>query len=293
MFNVRLHIQWGARALAFFLIGAALSVPLAAKEPKTISLAAFPRVALLVCRMGAPDGVLKDIGVETDYATTVASAKQSLYIEDEARLKAAFPEYPRMFTSRVPKMEMGFYRNLTQPITGVMKALLQERGKTVVDVRDLTESLDRISAILPRLQGQAEALLVAHYMDSANGVYDAVNVARTDRGFSSLVMKLALFDVATGQRVVGKEISFNPLAIVSVDPGQKARVEVKAVDKDFSLDQGFLTKERRGLFFSISTATLITGSAEELEALALGYLRTGYDGPSAVHRFLGLNQLIQ
>lgn len=274
---------------AVALLAMAILPALCAKEPKVISLAAFPRVALLVCRMGSPDGVLKDITLETDHSATVASAKQSLCIEDETRLKTLFPQYPRMHSSRVPKLEMDFYRNLTQPITGVFKALLQERGKTVVEV----QALDRVGTILPRLQGQADALLVVHYTDGANGVFDAVNIARTDRGFSSLNVKLALFEVAGAKRLAGKEISFNPLAIASVDPGLKAKVEVKSVEKDFTFEQGFLVKERRGVFFSTSTATLISCTPEELEALAFGYLKSGYDGPSMVHRFQGLDQILQ
>jgi hypothetical protein len=284
------------RGLTTFLI-AIVPLTLWAKEPKVISLAAYPRVALLVCRMGSPDGVLKDIALETDYTAAVANAKQSLCIEDEAKLKVAFPNYPHMFSGRLPKTEEDFYRNLTQPLTGVLKTLLKERGKAVVDVRELSAGwpagLDRINAILQRLGGQADALLVVHYIDSANRVYDAVNVARTDRGFSLLDLKLVLFDVASGKRVVGKEIMFNPLAIVAVDPGQKARVNVKPGEaKDLGSGLGFIIKERHGLFLSESTTTLISCSPSELEELAFGYLRTGYSGPSNIHRFQGLNQLI-
>lgn len=284
----------------FLLFLAGLPSLIQAKGPKGIDLAGRTRVALLVCRMGTPDGILKEITPETDYSIIAAGGKQSLCVEDEAKLRAAFPEYPLMHKGRVPKIENSFYRNLTQPLTSLLGEILREKGKTVVSIRELAAGWpgppesQSLRSILSRLRDQADALLVVHYTDGANSLFDAINVARIDHGFSSLTVQLALFDIAGGQRLSRAEMSFNPMAILSVDPDQKAHVEVtEGAAKDAAFEQGFLIKERRGLFFSRCTLTKILCPPEAVQERALHYLRKGYDGPSSMHRFNGLDKLIQ
>ncbi|MEW6366691.1 MAG: hypothetical protein AB1714_18835 [Acidobacteriota bacterium] len=277
-----------------------------AGNPKVLDTCPYPRVAILVFRMGNPDGYLRDIASSVDYRNRVPSDKQDVCIEDEKRLKEAFPDYPKQSRSRLPKTETEFYGNVTAPLTGVLRSVLEEKGKAVIIASEAAAGWPQQPAemsmqdILRNLQGKADALLVAHYLDAGNKYWDTVNAARTDKGFSLLSVKLALFNVTTGQIAARQEIGFNPMAIIAVDPSitddpalkGKIRVQEKA-DKNAVFDQGFLIKERRGLFASEYTLTGLGFTRAEVEEYALRHFRNGYAGPSKMHHFAGVASVIQ
>lgn len=279
---------------------------LQAGQPKVLDLTPFSRVALLVCRMGHPDGYLHDIKPAWDYRLRVPTGKQDVWIDDETNLRAAFPDYPKQSRSRLPKSETEFYGNLTGTLTGLVRAVLEEKGKQVLAVPEIAAAWPSkpdqmaLADILKHLSGQADALLLIHYLDAGHRVWDAINVARTDKGFSLLVVKLALFNPGTGQLVASREIGFNPMAIMAVDPAitgdpvlkTKLTVQEHAA-KDTPFEQGFLIKERQGLFISRYTLTVLTFSRTEVEEYAWRYFRNGYAGPSKIHHFKGLSEIIQ
>ncbi len=292
--------------LLLTVVFAVIPLALSAGKPKALDTSKYPRVAVLVCRMVGQNGLLSDIQPDTDYAVRAPGKKVDLCGEDEARLRAAFPAYPLFMDNHVPTMVRSFYANLTSPITEALTATLQEKGRAVVDVRGKssawTKSLSgmTLKEILAGLAGQADALVVMHYIDSGDALYDCVKFRRVDKGFSSLQCKLALFDVSSGQRVAQVETGFNPMALMAVDRAildkPELKEKIKVVDpaaKDYAFDRGFYASERQGVFFTRGSATVFTFSIAEVQGYAMGYLRTGFRDRKCALDVPGLQDLIQ
>lgn len=290
------------------LIAAIIAVPMAlwAGKPKVLDTSKYPRVAVLVCRMAGQNGLLSDIQPESDYSLRVLGKKSDVCGDDEARLKSAFASYPLFIQNRVPKIETRFFGNLTQPLAEVLTATLRERGRTVVDAREKAAAWPKplldmtLNEILAGLAGQADALVVMHYIDGGDSFYDCVKFRRVDKGFSSLQCKLALFDLATGQRMAQVEMGFNPMAVMAADRTIFDRPEFKdkitVVDpaaKDYAFDRGFYTSERKGLFFVLGSATVFRFTDAEVQSYAMGYLKTGFHDPKHMQDVPGLQALIQ
>jgi hypothetical protein len=290
------------------LMAVLVAVPTAlwAGKPKVLDTSRYPRVAVLVCRMAGQNGMLSEIQPETDYSLRVLGKKTDVCGEDEERLRAAFASYPLFIAMHTPKIETRFFGNLTQPITSVLVSVLREKGRTVLDVREQATAWPKplsemaLKGILAGLGGQADALLVLHYIDGGDSFYDCVKFRRVDKGFSSLQCKLALFDVSTGQRVAQVEMGFNPMAVMAVDPAilnnPEGKGKIRVVDpaaKDYSFDRGFFVSERQGVFFTRGSATVFQFTDTEVQTYAMGYLRNGFKDSRHLQDVPGLNTLIQ
>jgi len=287
---------------------ALVSLPSSARSPKVkvLEVSRYARVALLVCRMSDEKGLPVEILPETDYARRALAPKTAVYLDDETRVKAAFPSYPLRFTLGMPKMEVHFYGNLTAPVTEAVTALLKEKGHEVVDVRGESANWPKpiaestVKEVMQGLAGKADALLVVHYVDSGYSLYDSVKVRRVDKGLAGLALSLALFDVASGQRLGQVEAGVNPMALfandpaVLKDPALKAKIEtVESVPKEYVPERGFCLGERTGFFYRGGTATLLHLTDEELVQIALRYLRDGFKDPKHMFDLDGLNALLQ
>jgi len=294
--------------LRWFLIAGVVLAPLAlyAGKPKTLDTSNYPRVAVLVCRMVGQNGLLSDIQPETDYSVRAPGKKADVCGEDETRLRAAFPAYPQFMDSHMPQMVRSFFANLTAPITEALSATLGQKGRTVVDAREKAATWTKplsdmtLKEVLTGLAGQADALVVMHYLDGGDALYDCVKFRRVDKGFSSLQCKLALFDISSGQRVAQVETGFNPMAVMAVDPAildnQALKDKIKIVDpaaKDYVFGRGFYASERQGVFFSRGSATVFTFTDAEIQSYAIGYLKTGFHDPKHMQDIAGLQTLIQ
>jgi len=290
------------------VILALVCLPGAARSPKVkvLEVSRYPRVALLVCRMSDEKGLPVEILPETDYARRTLAPKMAVYLDDETRVKAAFPSYPLRFTLGMPKMEVHFFGTLTAPITEAMAALLKEKGREVVDARGESASWPKpiaestVKEVVQGLAGKADALLVVHYVDSGYSLYDSVKVRRVDKGLAGVALSLALFDVASGQRLGQVEAGVNPMALFANDPAvlkdpvQKAKIEiVESVPKEYVPEHGFCLGERTGFFYRGGTATLLHMTDEELLQIALRYLRDGFKDPRHMFDLQGLNELLQ
>ena len=296
----------GVRRSLLLAVSVAMLVPIVAKGPKVIELSKFPRVAVLVCRMANPSGLLSPITAETDYNIEAPDKKHDVCGENEARLKSAFPGFPVKTSSHVPKMENEFCGNLTEPITRTVSTMLEGKGRAIVYVRSLAPSwpqpLDqmKVGGILAALSGKADALLVVHYMDQGNAIYDSVKVRRVDHGFSGFICKLALFEVAGAKPVGEAETWINPMALAANDSGLSAgapwKEKIKVIDgakKDTAFQRGFSITERQGLLFSTTTVTTFDATDEEMVGLAMHYLVDGLHGKSYLIDVSGLKELLR
>lgn len=296
----------GVRRSLLLAVSVAVLVPIVAKGPKVIELSKFPRVAVLVCRMANPSGLLSPITTETEYGLQTFDKKHDLCGEDESRLRKAFPGFPVKTSTHVPKMENEFYGNLTEPITRTVSAVLEGKGRAIVDVRSLAASwpqpLDqmKVGDILAALSGKADALLVVHYMDQGNAIYDSVKVRRVDHGFSGFICKLALFEVAGAKPAGEAETWINPMALVANDSGLSAgspwKEKIKVIDgakKDTAFQRGFSITERQGLLFSTTEVTTFDATDDEMVGLAMHYLVEGLHGKNYLVDVSGLKELLR
>lgn len=294
------------RTLALLLSLAAGLQPVLAGKPKGLETGAYPRVAVWVCRMADQNGLLPDIKPETDYAVRTPTGKAAAWLDDEARLKAAFPDYPFMSRNSVPKIETRFWGNLTSPVAELVQSLLRERGRTVLDLRQLAAAWPKapfemsVKDIVKGLEGQADALLLVHYVDRGDNYYDCVSARRVDKGFSSICVVMALFDVATGKKLGQVTTGFNPMAVlandpsVRDDPAQKDMIRIiDPADLETSFERGFLISQRRNLFSRSTSVTLVAFNDDELLNRALRYLREGFKGPQKLWDFPGIAELLK
>lgn len=290
---------------AFLLPAVCLAAAPAQKSPAKFDKAKYLRVGLLVTRMGGAGwGVPADITLKTDYGNRTAvknldnSKKVDIYIEDEARLKQAVPDYPLLYLDKRGGLfrfhsEAKYYNNVTPQIWQSVSAMLTEKGYQVIDVRQASQGWTQplaattLAEAAAALKGTADALLVIHYTDYGDTYFDDQHIKRIEKGFSALYCKAAMFDITTGEKLIPFRSSYNILIRVvlpndrriTADPELKKKI--RTIDNPpagFVYERGFSEREWKGVLFTGTRLTVYDFSAEEILQQALKCLRKGFAG---------------
>jgi hypothetical protein len=213
----------------------------------------YAKVGVLVTRMGHfHSSKLTRISADTDYAVrkptyqadAIAPQYQDVYIESDERIRQSLPDYPKYVSEGGPIEDERYFGNITPQILEVCTALFRGRGQGVVDVREAAKPWDhplpesKIGKILQNLRGTVDALFVLHYMDV--GYLSASDIEQKGEYRGGLVRlddSIAMFDVATGERVLYRDA--RPLLVASRlahdekivnDPKFKGRIAGKDTD---------------------------------------------------------------
>lgn len=291
--------------LALLLPAACLAAAPEQKPAVAFDKGKYPRIGLLVTRMGGAGwGSPTDITLRTDYANRTAvknldnSKKVDVYIEDEARLKQAVSDYPLLYLDKRGGLfkfhsEAKYYQNITPQISQAVSGMLANKGYQVVDVRQAGQEWAKpiaemtLAEIATALRGTADALLVIHYTDYGDTYFDDQHVKRIEKGLSALHIKVALFDVTSGEKLIPFRSPYNILVRVVLpndrdilaDPELKKKLRV--IDNppaDFVYERGFSEREFKGVLFTGTRLTVYDFSAEEILRYALKCLRKGFVG---------------
>ncbi len=239
------------KLLLTVLVGSGLFMPgmrgLAAGQPA----APARKAALLIVRVGNVQAFspMKGISLKTDYARRVPRSGQDVYIDDEARLRAAVPTYPK-YAGNSGEYAIEFFRNITSELTAGIKAGFESKGIAAFDLRDISGSWSqpfpemKVSEIIALLQDAADYLFVLHYMDVGNSLIRSARYRLTaaNSGFTSLVFGYSLFDVKKSKRLFSYSpiIGFATLPAIIYNPGimtdpvQRQRVRVICSDESGS-----------------------------------------------------------
>jgi hypothetical protein len=201
----------------FTLIAALwLNMPLHAKK---IAVSAYPKIGILVCRMGniLPIAPMPKITLKTDYAVRTATSEVNVNIDDEDRLRDFLPGYPAYPASNSSHSAY-YYQNLTAPISSGLVAIMKQHGFQAFDLRS-TELLPQtplseqtVQAILIQCKGKVDALFVLHYMDIGSSFVDKLGVKAANIGFTTFMYGAALFDVSNEKRL----FYYSPLLPISL-----------------------------------------------------------------------------
>jgi hypothetical protein len=205
---------------------------------KKLSKQNYPRVGILVSRMGSLyPGDLARISPGIDYARRrprkpnywgLDEEKLNVLIENDQRIKESIPTYP-LYRNRTRINENAqFYRNISQPLYGMLKSIFQGKGYEVVNLRELAKNWQplyselRIEEIIKKAQPDMDALLVMHYIGMKDHSYryhlgsveqtgNTKVVSRTTvsgrcAGFFKLFYSVAMFDAATRELLLSVHV---------------------------------------------------------------------------------------
>jgi hypothetical protein len=171
--------------------------------------------------------------------------------------------------------------------------MLTEKGYQVVDVRQAGQGWAKpvaamtLAEVAAALKGTADALLVIHYTDYGDTYYDNQHLKRIEKGLSALLLKAALFDVATGEKLSPFRSAYNIWLRVILpndrdilaDPERKKKLRI--IDNppaDLVYERGYSEREFRGVLFTGTRLTIYDFTAEETLGYALKCLRKGFVG---------------
>jgi hypothetical protein len=271
----------------------------------------YPRIAILVCRMGGAGYSLPSpITLKTNYANRIAKPqsaasfkadKVDVYIDDEQRLKESIPDYPRLAVTKVPKYEAQYFRNITPQIYQTVNTVITGKGYQATDLRQASTGWETpfsemtVNDICTRLKGMADALLVLHYTDCGDSSIDTVKMVRVQKGFSSMFYRVAMFDVQSGERLLDYEVTFgmNVQSLMLKDPQMKEKDRIETISDakpGVTFERGFSIKERGLLLLSETTANVFHFTDDEIVQYAMDYLRNGYKDD--IWDITGLEKLI-
>lgn len=182
-----------------------LGMPATAKK---IDPSVYPRVGILVCRMGnsMPISPMPKISVETNYAERQPTNNANVCLESKERLQEVFPDYP-VYPGSNSAHAVCCYRNMSEPLTRHLTESFRRSGFTAVDMRQFARDQSlalfdiTIAGILGKCAGTMDALFVMHYLDVGTMKVDRLGVKASNAGFTSLLYGVALFDVRSGKRL--------------------------------------------------------------------------------------------
>lgn len=284
--------------LTFLLSATCIAAPAAPAAAK-LDKAKYPRIGLLVSRMGGAGFTSPlDITLQTSYAVSAPAGKtaKDSYLEDETRLKGLSPEYPLLYLEKRGGIfafysEQKYYKNITAAVYRSVGGLLAEKGYQVVDVREASRGWAKpladmtIEQIAAALKGTVDALFVLHYTDYGDAVYDDQHSRKITRGFPALAFKAAAFDLATGERLLAAfpKHRINLYTLLQNDPEIKAdpilSKKIRTLDSasaDLPFTFGYWLRTRSSLVSASAQAVIFDLSEDEILAYALKYMRKGY-----------------
>ena len=233
------------------------------------------RVAVLVTRVGNERlHPMTEITGDFDYART-ETGEIDVYVEEEKRLRTSIPDYPLLpchvdllLNNCAARQEM--FANITPRLQATVESVLAARGFQVQNLRAIAGawpnklSSMKIRDIVAHARASADAVFVFHYRDYG-GFAAGTRALGTaiGEGFTGLAYEGALFDTATGERLLAfGDRRFNVVLALASDPSLKGRV-VKKGDSVTEVNIPLDEVVERALIYLRDGTTYQTDSGEQ------------------------------
>lgn len=247
--------------LSVFLTGCIATTPVnhlqVAENYNTLGI---QKVGVLVVRMGNefPSATVP-IRLETDFSSrnpmygwhgAVSDKTLNVFIEDDNRLKEAFPFYPATTESPIRYLtdhySFEFYRNFSKDIYKTLDIVFKEKGYEVVDIAESSiewikpVSESTISEILEQARSLVDSLAIFQYVDIGNSTSRVGAISSDRKGFIELNYSLFMFDTESKVEILHFQKDFYPAAVIALlkDPEIKDNPKYKGAVNRFEKSFG-------------------------------------------------------